>query len=376
VSTPASAGDVEVPVDLGERRYRIVIGEDLLGRAGELIRPEVRRPEAVVVSDANLRRSGQLQRLEAGLEAAGMTCRSFVVSPGEASKDMATLGGLLESILASGIERATPVIAFGGGVIGDLGGFAAAILLRGLDLIQVPTTLLAQVDSAIGGKTGINSRHGKNLIGSFHQPRLVLSDLAVLDSLPPRELRAGYAEVIKYGLIDRPDFFAWLEDNGGRLLEGDAAARRHAVVESARAKAAVVARDERESDRRALLNLGHTFAHALEAVTGYGGELLHGEAVACGMVLAFALSVRLGLCPARDLERLRRHLRAVGLPDHRRQIRHAGFPAEAMLDAMALDKKVADGRPRFVLARGIGQAFADATVDPGELRALLDADDP
>jgi 3-dehydroquinate synthase len=239
--------------------------------------------------------------------------------------------------------------------------------------VQVPTTLLAQVDSAIGGKTGINTRHGKNLVGAFHQPRLVLADVAVLATLPPRELAAGYAEVVKYGLIDRPEFFEWLEAHGRAVLAGDPAAQQQAVVESCRAKAAVVAADEREGGARALLNLGHTFAHALESACGYGDQLLHGEAVAIGLVLAFDLSVRLGLCPAGDADRVRAHLRAVGLPTTPGAIRAGGFAAAALLGAMAHDKKAKAGRPRFVLTRGIGRAFAGVEVDAAQLEALFEA---
>ena len=308
---------------------------------------------------------------------AGSWCR-----PARRARASRELERLLDQILAAGVERSTALVAFGGGVIGDLAGFAAAILLRGLDYVQIPTTLLAQVDSAVGGKTGINSRHGKNLIGSFHQPRLVLSDTAVLASLPARQLRAGYAEVVKYGVIDRPEFFAWLEQHGAALLAGDAAAQQHAIVESCRAKASLVAADERETGARALLNLGHTFAHALEAVAGYGDELLHGEAVALGIVLAARLSVRLGLCPAADAERIRRHFAAVGLPTARAMIptpcaiNADRFGAEPLLAAIARDKKVADGRPRFVLLRGIGQAFTGSAVDRAELLALLSAGEP
>jgi len=365
-----------IRVALAERAYDVVIGTGLLDRAGTLLEPVLRRPDVLVVTDRHLVESGHARRLEASLEGAGIRHRRAVVPPGEAAKSMAELERLLEDLLAGGIERSATIIALGGGVIGDLAGFAAAILLRGLDYVQVPTTLLAQVDSAIGGKTGINSAHGKNLIGAFHQPRLVLSDVTTLLTLPARELRAGYAEVAKYGLIDRPEFFAWLEANAHAVLRRDAAALAHAIGESCKAKAAIVAIDEREAGTRALLNLGHTFAHALEMATGYGDELLHGEAVALGIVLAFALSVRLGLCPKDDFERVRAHFDAVGLPASRRAVRPRGFETEALMAAFRHDKKVKGGRPRFVLARGIGTAFADAEVDPAELRALLDAPDP
>lgn len=366
----------EVRVELGPRSYEIVVGPGLLERAGEVMRPRLRRPEVVVVTDRNLVEHGQLGRLNASLGAAGIAHRQIVLPAGEATKSMAQLERLVGEILAGGVERSTTVVAFGGGVIGDLAGFAAAILLRGLDYVQIPTTLLAQVDSAVGGKTGINTAHGKNLIGSFHQPSLVLSDTAVLQTLPLRELRAGYAEVVKYGLIDRPDFFAWLEANGPAVLALEAGALQRAIVESCRAKAAIVADDEREAGARALLNLGHSFAHALEAVSGYSGDLLHGEAVACGLALAFALSVRLGLCPPEDERRVRRHLDAAGLPASRRAIRPQGFPTQALMAALAHDKKVEGGRPRFVLVRGIGRGFAGALVEPADLLALLDAPEP
>jgi 3-dehydroquinate synthase len=365
-----------VRVRLGERSYDIAVGEGLLARAGALLRPILQRPDVLIVTDPNLVRSGHASRLGRSLEEAGIRHRQVVVPPGEQSKSLAQLDSLLDEILGMGVERSTTIVALGGGVIGDLAGFAAAILLRGLDYVQVPTTLLAQVDSAVGGKTGINSTHGKNLIGSFHQPRLVVADTGVLASLPPRELRAGYAEVVKYGLIDRPGFFEWLERHAPALLAGDPQALRHAILESCRAKAAIVAADEREGGARALLNLGHSFAHALETVSGYGEELLHGEAVACGMALAFALSARLGLCPSEDVARVRRHLDAAGLPSSRRAIRPGGFATEALLAALAHDKKVRDGRPRFVLVRGIGKAFAGAEVEPADLQAMLDAPEP
>jgi 3-dehydroquinate synthase len=365
--------DERLAVSLGERSYDIVVGGGLLARAGSELAPVLRRPDTIIVTDANLATTPHLGVLERSLSTAGIACRGIVLPPGEATKSMAQLGDLLERLLDQGVDRATTIVAFGGGVVGDLAGFAAAILLRGLDCVQMPTTLLAQVDSAIGGKTGINTRHGKNLVGAFHQPRLVLADTAVLASLPPRELRAGYAEVVKYGLIDRPDFFAWLEGHGRDVIAGDVAAQQHAVLESCRAKAAVVAADEREGSVRALLNLGHTFAHGLEAACGYGDELLHGEAVAVGTVLAFDLSVRLGLCPATDADRVRTHLAAVGLPVTLGAIKAEGFVVETLLTTMGHDKKAEAGRPRFVLTRGIGRAFAGAGVAPAELAALLEA---
>jgi 3-dehydroquinate synthase len=363
-------------VELGARSYEIVVGPGLLAQAGAELRPRLRQPAAIVVTDAHLAETGHLSALESSLEAAGIAARRIVLPAGEATKSMTGLERLLDELLAQGIERRTALVAFGGGVVGDLAGFAAAILLRGLDYVQIPTTLLAQVDSAVGGKTGINARHGKNLIGSFHQPRLVLADVDVLETLPPRELRAGYAEVVKYGLIDRPGFFAWLERNGAALLAGDAALRQQAILESCRAKAALVAADEREAGARALLNLGHTFAHALETLTGYGEALLHGEAVALGIVLAASLSVRLGLCPPADASRIRAHFTAVGLPVTRARLPAPVRSAEAMLAAMGRDKKVEGGRPRLVLLRGIGQAFTGAEVEPAELTALLSAPEP
>jgi 3-dehydroquinate synthase len=360
-----------VRVDLADRSYDIVVGGGLLARAGEEL-AMLGGPDLVVVTDENLATTGHLARFEASLEAAALRHRRVVLPAGEASKSMAQLESLLDFLLEAGVERATTIVAFGGGVIGDLAGFGAAILLRGVPYVQVPTSLLAQVDSAVGGKTGVNARQGKNLIGAFHQPRLVLADTDVLATLPPRELRAGYAEVAKYGLIDQPDFFAWLERHGAALLGGHSAAQQHAVVTSCAAKAAIVAADEREADRRLLLNLGHTFAHAYEALTGYGELLLHGEAVALGMVQAFALSARLGLCPPADVARVRAHLAAVGLPTDPAAIRPGGFEVTAMLAAMGRDKKVAAGKIRFVLARGIGAAFVSDQVPAEVLRDVLD----
>jgi 3-dehydroquinate synthase len=298
-----------------------------------------------------------------------------ILPPGEHTKDFSFFQKLTSDLLDIGIERSTVVVAFGGGVIGDLTGFAAAVLLRGIDFVQIPTTLLAQVDSSVGGKTAIDMPQGKNLVGAFHQPRLVLADTDVLQTLPRREVLAGYAEVVKYGLINDPAFFEWLESNGEAVVSVDAAAARQAVAHSCQAKAAIVARDETEQGDRALLNLGHTFAHALETETGYGPDLLHGEAVAAGMAIAFDLSVRLGLCPAADAARVRRHLRAVGLPAGLSDIKTSGnqrrWNIGALLSHMGRDKKVRDGKVTFILARGIGQAFQAPGVDLAAVEALL-----
>jgi 3-dehydroquinate synthase len=290
-----------------------------------------------------------------------------VVPAGEASKDFAEFGRLMERLLDQRPDRDTVLIALGGGVVGDLCGFAASVLLRGVGFIQVPTTLLAQVDSSVGGKTAINTRHGKNLVGTFYQPRLVLADTGVLDTLPRRELLAGYAEIAKYGLVDDEPFFAWLENYGHAVIDGDARARSEAIARSCQSKARIVAQDEREqAGVRDLLNLGHTFGHALEKETGYGGELLHGEAVAIGMVLAFDMSAALGLCPASDARRVRGHLEAVGLPVSPLTIPGSnvrGWDAARLVDHMRADKKNRDGKLTFILARGIGQSFVRRGVD-------------
>ncbi len=365
-------GIATVEVGLGARAYRILAGEGLLAAAGQHIAPLLARPRTVIVTDGHVA-AAHLAALEAALDRAGIAHDAIVLPPGEGTKSFAELAALIDRLLALRVERRDTILAFGGGVIGDLAGFAAAVLHRGIAFIQVPTTLLAQVDSAVGGKTGINVAAGKNLVGSFHQPRLVLSDVGLLDTLPRRQLLAGYAEVAKYGLIDDPGFFAWLETEGAALIAGDPAARCRAVAHCCRAKAAIVGRDEREGGERALLNLGHTFGHALEAEAGFSDRLLHGEAVAIGCVLAFALSARLGLCPAADVARLRRHFQAVGLPVDAAGI--AGPEAvERLWQHMLKDKKVADGRPTFVLARGIGQAFLSREVAYDDFAAMWRAE--
>jgi 3-dehydroquinate synthase len=368
-----SARDI-LRVELGARSYDIVVGAGLLADAGALIAPVVRQKRAIVVTDENVANL-HLAALRSGLDKAGITHQTIVLPPGEATKDFAHFAKLCEDVLAFGIERGTPLIALGGGVIGDLTGFAAATLLRGLDYVQVPTTLLAQVDSSVGGKTAIDSRHGKNLIGAFHQPVLVLADVDTLSTLPPRELLAGYAEVVKYGLIRDRAFYDWLESAGPRLVAGDADARREAVLTSCAAKAAVVAVDERETGERQLLNFGHTFGHALEAETGFGDALLHGEAVALGMRLAFDLSVKLGLCPKDSVARVRRHYQAVGLPVSLGQIANGRrFTSAALLQHMGKDKKVRDGHITLILARDIGDAFIAGDVERATLEAFLAAE--
>jgi 3-dehydroquinate synthase len=362
---------VRVPIELGARSYEILIGPGLLREAGRLMAGTIARPRAFIVSD-DVVAALHLRTLETALDEAGIAHMKHLVPAGEASKDFRTLEDLADAMLAARLERSTTVVALGGGVVGDLAGFAAAIVLRGVDFVQLPTTLLAQVDSSVGGKTGINTARGKNLIGAFHQPRLVLADSDVLATLPPREMRAGYAEIVKYGLICDAGFFAWLESNGAAVLACDAAALMRAVATSCRIKAAIVAEDERESGRRALLNLGHTFGHALEAECGYGGELLHGEGVAIGMVLAFRLSARLGLCPPTDAARVARHLASLGLPTSLPPAPRGARDPARLIEHMRQDKKVRDGRLTFVLARGIGRAFVADDVPIEAVSAILD----
>lgn len=357
-------------LDLGSRSYDIDVGPGLIAQAGARIAPLIRRAPAIIVTDSNVAKH-HLAAFQASMDTAGIETAQIELDPGEETKSFDRFEGLVNAILDMKPERASTLIALGGGVIGDITGFAASVILRGIDFIQIPTTLLAQVDSSVGGKTGINTRHGKNLVGAFYQPRLVLADTEVLDTLPRRELLAGYAEVVKYGLLGDAGFFAWLESNGLALIDGDQEARRYAVAESCRAKAAIVAEDEHENGRRALLNLGHTFGHALEAETGFGSDLLHGEAVAIGMVMAFDLSAHLGLCPAGDAARARHHLAAVGLPTSLDSLPGRNWRAEALVAHMHQDKKVRDGKVTFILARGIGAAFIEHDVDLADVEALL-----
>ncbi|MBT7943675.1 MAG: 3-dehydroquinate synthase [Alphaproteobacteria bacterium] len=362
-------------VGLGQRSYDILVGERLLQQAGALIRPVLARPRCVLITDENVEQHW-LETVENSLDTAGIEYQSIVLEPGEQTKDYGHVEALTGQLLDARAERSTTLIALGGGVVGDLVGFCAAITLRGLDFVQIPTTLLAQVDSSVGGKTGINMPQGKNLIGAFHQPRLVLADIGALGTLPPRDLRAGYAEVVKYGLINDADFFTWLETNGPRIIstpdEADMQARRHAVLTSCRSKAAIVSADETEQGVRALLNLGHTFGHALEAKTGYGETLSHGESVAIGTVMAFDLSVRMGLCPTDDRDRIKNHLTGCGLPVGLDGIRDDGWSASELINLMGQDKKVTGGKLTFILARGIGQSFITDDVDLADVTAVLD----
>jgi len=373
MSAPLRQGELAeatvVPVALGERAYDIAIGRGLLASLGARIKALRPGAKCAIVTDTTVARH-HLAAAEASLTAAGIASARIVVPPGEGSKSYATFQQVCEQIIAARIERGDLIVALGGGVIGDLAGFAAASVRRGLDYVQVPTTLLAQVDSSVGGKTGIDSPLGKNLIGAFHQPILVVADTALLDTLPKRDFRAGYAEVAKYGLLGDAAFFAWLELNWQDLFAGGPA-REHAIAVCCRGKASIVARDERETGERALLNLGHTFGHALEAAAGFSGRLLHGEAISLGMALAFDFSARKGLIAAAEAERAEAHLAAVGLPTHLKD-NPGGMPGvDRLMDLIAQDKKVKRGALTFILVRGIGQAFVESDVDPAEVRAFL-----
>jgi len=374
---PDLSGVQRLSVDLGgaavDRSYDILIGSGLIAAAGRLIAERLPGRRAVILTDSSV---GPLyaDAMAASLRAAGIASETLTIPAGEAAKSFDQLGALLDRCLDAGLDRKSFLVALGGGVVGDLGGFLAAILLRGIDYVQVPTTLLSQVDSSVGGKTAINTRHGKNLVGAFHQPRLVLADTDVLRTLPKRELLSGYAEVAKYGLIDQPAFWAWLEDNAERVLALEPEALAHAVRISCEAKATVVAADEREGGARALLNLGHTFGHAIEAEAGYGGQVLHGEAVAVGMALAFRHSVRLGLCQAPVAKRVETHLTGVGLPVAPRQVMGQQPPTiDRLMARMASDKKAEGGKLTLILARGIGESFIARDADAAQVIATWEA---
>ena len=368
--TPTST-PTTVRVALGDRAYDIAIGRGLLASLGQRVAALKPGAKAAIVTDATVEVL-LLGATQAALAAAGVSATHVSVPAGEGSKSIAMFERVCDALIAARIERGDVVIALGGGVVGDLAGFCAAAVRRGLDYVQVPTTLLAQVDSSVGGKTAINSRHGKNLIGAFYQPILVVIDSQLLDTLPVRQFRAGYAEVAKYGLLGDAAFFGWLEANADDVFAGRNGAREHAIAVSCRMKAAIVARDERETGDRALLNLGHTFGHAFEAAAGFSDRLLHGEAIGLGMTLALEFSARLGLLPAAEAERARRHLGKVGLPTHISDIVGGVPDVDALMDLMAQDKKVRRGRLTLILARAIGDAFVAPDVDAAQVRAFLE----
>ncbi|MHA1524216.1 MAG: 3-dehydroquinate synthase [Alphaproteobacteria bacterium] len=364
---------MRVAVALGARSYDILIGPGLIDRAGELVAPFLARPRCVVITDTNVAKL-HLGPLRNALGSADIHVEEIIVAAGEASKSLSQLEQVCEELLALGTERGDTLIALGGGMIGDLAGFAAAVLHRGINFIQMPTTLLAQVDSSVGGKTGVNARHGKNLIGAFHQPLAVFADTECLATLPLRELRAGYAEMVKYGLLGDLEFFRWLEGASDDILtitDPPAKSLARAISKSCEAKAAIVAQDEREAGKRALLNLGHTFGHALEAGIGYTGALLHGEAVSIGMVMAFDLSVRLGLCASADADAARNHLRDAGLPVSLVKLGNQLPDARGLVTLMGRDKKVVAGTKSLVLVRALGDAFLTAQVDDATLVQFL-----
>lgn len=358
-------------VELGDRSYDVLVGSGLLEEAHVYIAPFLKQKRATIVTDTEVAQY-QLARLQAGLDAGGIRSEIVTVPEGDQSKSFEVLAHVLESFISMKLERSDTVIALGGGMVGDLTGFAASIYLRGIDFIQVPTTLLAQVDSSVGGKTAINSAASKNMIGTFHQPKLVLADISALASLPARQMRAGYAETLKYGLIRDRRFFDWLSQQGDALINGDADCLRHAVLQSCCIKAEIVSADETEHGIRSLLNLGHTFGHALEAATGFSDRLLHGEGVAIGMILAFELSEASGFTSPSDVALVRDHLNLVGLPSAIHQIEGGTPGVTEILDHMAHDKKVSQGQIRFILPRGIGEAFETADIDMSAVKSIIE----
>jgi 3-dehydroquinate synthase len=363
-----------VPVSLGDRSYEIHIGQNLTTNAADYIAPHLKRPFAAIVTDENVAKH-HLKTLETSLTAKGIQTKSIILPAGESTKSYKYLAELCDGLLTAGVERRDVVIALGGGVIGDVTGFAASILRRGVNFIQIPTSLLAQVDSSVGGKTGINSPLGKNLIGAFHQPVLVLADLDVLNTLPKRQRAAGYAEIAKYGLLGDAKFFDWLDHNVDAIMNGnDVSATAHAVQTSCEMKARIVAEDETETGVRALLNLGHTFGHALEAACGYSDRLLHGEAVSIGMVQAFGFSEQLGHCAKGTAARVAKHLKRADLPTHRSEI-PGRLPSNAeLINLMRQDKKAVGGKLTFILAKAIGETFIAKNVDEKAVLEFLDKD--
>ncbi|MCI5046182.1 MAG: 3-dehydroquinate synthase [Aquisalinus sp.] len=360
----------KIHVGLGDKSYDVFVGTSLIDRAGDFLAPHLRRDRVVIITDENVG-ALYLAPLSQAFASSGIKVDAITLPPGEQTKSFEQLEQLCNALIELKVERNDLIVALGGGVIGDITGFAASILRRGCRFVQIPTTLLAQVDSSVGGKTAINAKGGKNLIGAFHQPVLVLADIDILASLPPRELRAGYAEVVKYGLLGDASFFEWLEENGPALLSGGPAQMSFAVKRSVEAKARIVEADEKEAGQRALLNLGHTFGHAFEAETGYSQKLLHGEAVALGMVMAFDYSVVHGFCSPDHAVRVRAHLETTGLPVSPRQINDFDASASKLMTHIWQDKKVSAGKLTFILAREIGQAFIANDVDPVHLEEFL-----
>ncbi len=367
----ASAPSETVRVDLGARAYDILVGHGALAELGPRLSRLLKRPRAFVLTDETVMRHHKA-RLEAVVAGAGVTLDWMAVAPGEQTKTFANLGNVLDWLLAGGADRGDVLIAFGGGVVGDMGGLAASLMKRGMGFVQVPTTLLAQVDSSVGGKTAVNTPRGKNLVGAFYQPRLVIADTELLATLPARELRAGYAEILKYGLINDAPFFDWLAENGGQVLALEPAAARHAVATSCAAKAAIVVEDETETGVRQLLNLGHTFGHALEAANGYGPDLLHGEAVALGMAIAFRYGAELGVTAPADARRVSEVIRASGLPADLGGRDRARFTAKRLTELMQQDKKARGGRVPLILARSIGAAYIHPDADLASIETFLD----
>ena len=360
-----------IPVNLGDRSYEIFVGTDMLKDIGETIQRKCGQRKILIVTDQDVA-SFWLSTVVESLKRNRLDFEVACVPPGESSKSFYQLESLLDQFFEAQLARDGLILAFGGGVVGDLAGFAAAIALRGIDFIQVPTTLLAQVDSSVGGKTGINTSRGKNLVGSFYQPKLVIIDTGVLDSLPKRQLRAGYAEIVKYGLIKNKPFFEWLEINGQKVISGDSKARQIAIVESCKIKAMIVGQDEREAGERALLNFGHTFGHAFEAEARYNGELLHGEAVALGIVAAMNLSKTMGFLNSQELDRVTRHFKTVGLPINLNFIdKFSDWNVDALIDHMRHDKKVLKGKMRFILLREIGNSFITSDIMPENVAQIL-----
>ena len=356
-------------VELGDNSYAIYVGQNLIGSAGNYIAPILPVPRAIIVTDENVAQH-YLEPLQETLRKRGVSCDEIVLDAGEKMKSFEHLETLTNTLVSKNVERSTTLIALGGGVIGDLTGFAAAIFLRGINVIQIPTTLLAQVDSSVGGKTAINTPYGKNLVGAFHQPRLVLADIDTLDTLPKREISSGYAEITKYGLIKDKNFFTWLEENGLELCKGNKDYRAKAILESCQTKTRIVSMDERETGTRALLNLGHTFGHALEVVTGFSENLLHGEAVALGILLAYELSCRLGFCNSDEVRRIRAHYKLVGLPTNPLEVCGINSNIEALIEIMKKDKKVVKGQMRLILPKGIGSAFIADDIREKDVREI------